>query len=64
MLAYKKANEILKALKFYMVVNKLHINMSKCCFIDFDKTATENADDNDNFVIKIKNTKIKRVSEA
>ena len=64
MLAYKKANEILKALNFYMVVNKLHINMSKCCFMDFDKKATENAEDNDNFIIKIKNTKIKRVSEA
>ena len=36
MLAYEKANKVLEQLNLYiMLVNKLHINMSKCCFIDF-----------------------------
>ena len=34
MLAYEKANKVLEQLNLYMLVNKLHINMSKCCFID------------------------------
>ena len=35
MLAYENANKILKAVHLYMLVNKLDITMSKCCFIDF-----------------------------
>ena len=34
-LAYEKANTILKFVNLYMMTNKLHINMSKSCFIDF-----------------------------
>ena len=34
-LAYEKANTILKSVDLYMMTNKLHINMSKSCFIDF-----------------------------
>ena len=33
--AYSKSNELLKSLNQYMVLNKLHINMSKCCYIIF-----------------------------
>ena len=43
-----------------MLVNKLHINMSKCCFIDFKSPKS----DNENYALKIKTTKIKQVNEA
>ena len=33
MLAFKTANEILRKVNDYMYVNKLYINMEKCCFI-------------------------------
>ena len=34
-IAYEKANTILEFDNLYMMTNKLHINMSKSCFIDF-----------------------------
>ena len=33
--AYEKGNQILKSVQRYMYLNKLHINMSKCCYIHF-----------------------------
>ena len=42
MLAYEKANKVLEQLNLYMLVNKLHINMSKCCFIDFKSPESDN----------------------
>ena len=33
--AYEKANQLLKSVQKYMYLNKLHINMSKCCYIHF-----------------------------
>ena len=33
--AYAKGNELLKSVQRYMFLNKLHINMSKCCYIHF-----------------------------
>ena len=62
MLAYEKANKVLEQLNLYMVVNKLHINMSKCCFIDFKSPKSDN--ENENYALKIKTTKIKQVNEA
>ena len=32
---YKNANEILKSISYYMLLDRLHINTSRCCFIDF-----------------------------
>ena len=49
-LAYKQANEILKSISYYMLLNRLHINMSKCCYIEH--------------IIKIKHTKINQVTET
>ena len=60
MLAYKNANEILKTLNVYMLLNKLHINMDKCCFIDFKPSSH----DDNNYSIKINNTDIEQVSET
>ena len=33
--AYAKGNELLHSVQKYMLLNKLHINMSKCCYIHF-----------------------------
>ena len=32
---YRKANRVLRDVNEYMVLNQLHINVSKCCFIHF-----------------------------
>ena len=63
MLAYKNANEILKSVNYYMLLNRLHINMSKCCFIDF-KPCEDGEPENDKYTIKIGNLKIKHVKET
>ena len=62
MLAYEKANKVLEQLNLYMLVNKLHINMSKYCFINFKSPKSDN--ENENYALKIKTTKIKQVNEA
>ena len=62
MLAYENANKILKAVHLYMLVNKLHINMSKCCFIDFKPD--KNVIPDSNLCLKINNVVIKQVNEA
>ena len=33
--AYERGNRLLSSLQSYMRANKLHINMSKCCYIHF-----------------------------
>ena len=33
--AYMKANRVLRDVSEYMLLNQLHINVSKCCFIHF-----------------------------
>ena len=65
--AYKKGNEILKSIRLYMLCNKLHINMSKCCYIHFrpnrykhqnEATPTENKLLIDDFpILKVSETK-------
>ena len=40
--AYRKANELLHLVKRYMTLNKLHINMSKCCYVHFRPRVTVN----------------------
>ena len=34
-IAYVKANAVLKLISKYMICNKLHINLSKCCYLYF-----------------------------
>ena len=62
-LAYEKANTMLKSVYLYMMKNKLHINMSKSCFIDF-KSKNINALPNEELNVLIQNIEIKRVTEA
>ena len=38
--AYRKGNTLLASLNKYMILNRLHINMSKCCYIHFKPKAS------------------------
>ena len=62
MLGNENANKILKAVHLYMLVKNLHINMSKCCFIDFKPD--KNVIPDSNLCLKINNVVIKQVNEA
>ena len=63
-LVYQKANEILESVNLYMLANKLHINLSKCCFIDFNPPKPEELElEKQQFTLRIHNNKIKRVNE-
>ena len=44
---YEKGNKLLAAIKKYMTLNKLHINMSKCCYIHFKPHAYKYQAEND-----------------
>ena len=63
LLAFKTANEILRNVNDYMHVNKLHINMEKCCFIHFKPGNKENTVTAE-FDVKRGDKIIKRVSET
>ena len=39
--AYRKGNSLLSSVNKYMVLNKLHINMSKCCYLHFKPKASK-----------------------
>ena len=57
---------ILKQLSIYTMLNKLHVNLEKSCFMYFTKTSSndENDNENDNIPpIMIGATEIKCVSE-
>ena len=60
-IAYEKGNQLLKSLYRYMISNKLHINMSKCCFIHFKPNKTKKFnDEGENFDLLMDNVKIKK----
>ena len=59
LLAFETTNENLRKVYDYMYVNKLHINMEKCCFIHFKPGKIEN-EVTIEFDIKIGNGIIKR----
>jgi hypothetical protein len=64
--AYAKGNELLKSVQKYMLLNKLHINMSKCCYIHFQpkssrSTSTQSQATHD---LLIDNFPIKKVTET
>ena len=60
--AYLKGNKVLKLVKEYMLLNKLHINMSKCCYIHFKPKKTNPIDDK--LHLNIDGIPIKRTSTA
>ena len=64
--AYKIANSLLVSVNNYMILNKLHINMTKCCFIHFKPNLRSlNAEMNDESLeLKINGKTIKKVSST
>ena len=64
MLVYKRANEIMKSVHGYMTANKLHMNMSKTCYIYFKNSYEPPNEYTNDYEIKIMNTPIKRVNET
>ena len=63
--AYRKGNLILRCLYRYMVLNKLHVNMSKCCYIHFKPyTRSENHEPCANLELEIEGFRIKQCTET
>ena len=60
--AYKKGNILLNSLQKYMILNKLHINMSKCCYIHFKPRNHQPSDLDLNLTLD--STPIKRTKAA
>ena len=65
-MAYSTANEILRKVDLYMSVNKLHINMKKCCYMHFKPESNNSTLDppGQKLEIKISNETITQVSET
>ena len=60
---YQKGNTVLRLVREYMVLNKLHINMTKCCYIHF-KPKSFTSDVDLSLELKIHDFPIKRVSNT
>ena len=60
--AYHKANEVLRLVRQYMVLNKLHINMTKCCYIHFKPKTSTPVDPT--LVLKIQDFPVKKVDST
>ena len=62
---YRKGNELLKYLLRYMTLNKLHINMTKCCYIHFKPQTRAKTDDADaQLNLKLDDFPIKQCTET
>lgn len=62
--AYMRGNSLLASLYSYMRANKLHVNMSKCCFIHFKPASSSQTDNNSEYTLTIDNFPIKQVASA
>ena len=62
--AYNKGNVLLKCLYKYMVLNKLHVNMSKCCYIHFKPHVTKLDEEDVNIKLEIDGFQIKQCTET
>jgi hypothetical protein len=63
--AYEKGNELLKCLYRYMILNKLHVNMSKCCFMHFrPHSASSETHDQQDLKLEIDGFVIKQCSQT
>ena len=62
--AFSKANNLLKSLTEYMNLNKLHINMSKCCYMIFKPKNNVIDQPYPLLQLKINDTVIKHVSHT
>ena len=62
--AYRKGNELLRSVKKYMLLNKLHINMSKCCYVHFKPKVRENALSENDLELSIDGFPIKKKQDS
>ena len=62
--AYSKANLLLRSVHQYMILNKLHINQSKCCYMYFQPNMKNSQDDNSESSLYINCQKVKKVSNT
>ena len=63
--AYDKGNKLLKCLYRYMILNKLHVNMSKCCFMHFKpKSAPSQESENQDLKLEIDGFIIKKCTQT
>ena len=63
--AFEKANKLLDSLNYYMTTNKLHINMTKCCFMIFSPNKKLIDQPLQPYLkLKINNCEIKHVTHA
>ena len=64
--AFSKANKLLKSLSSYMTLNKLHINMKKCCYMIFKppRKPIKDEDSVNAFELILNGQKIKHVTHA
>ena len=62
--AYSLANNVLESLDKYMTLNKLHINMTKCCYILFKPKSSAVDQPYPDLHLTINGTIIKQVSHA
>ena len=62
--AFDKANNLLNSLNNYMITNKLHINMTKCCYIVFKPQKYKDDCQDEELELKIDNITIKRVKHT
>ena len=60
--AFEKANSVLHAVGNYMTTNKLHINISKSCYMYFSPKFKD-CDITQSYDLKIQNTSLKQVTE-
>ena len=58
--AYEKGNKLLSCIKKYMILNKLHINMSKCCYMHFKPKASKPVELPDSLQLHIDGFPIKK----
>ena len=64
--AYAKANTVLKLVQSYMKINKLHINIGKCCFMHFKPHSPnyKNSSKHPTQPVKIDDNEIPHVKET
>ena len=64
--AYEKANTVLELVSQYMLCNKLHINLKKCCYMHFSPHKHKSDIDctDDGLVLTMNSQHIKKVSQA
>ena len=62
--AFEKGNKVLRSVRNYMLLNKLHINMSKCCYVHFKPKAKGNKPADTELELSIDNFPIKQSKSA